>query len=101
MAHRTQDMDETLETRRISASIFGNEKLAKIVLLLESEDGQDRVPRLGYGAMQLAGPGVIGLPDDVVGAIEVLRGPSRWLDAGPAAGAVAGPGGGRAARHAH
>ena len=36
--------------------------------------GQDRVPRLGYGAMQLAGPGVIGLPDDVTGAIEVLRG---------------------------
>ena len=26
--------------------------------------GQDRVPRLGYGAMQLAGPGVIGLPED-------------------------------------
>jgi hypothetical protein len=25
-------MDETLETRRISASIFGNEKLAEIVL---------------------------------------------------------------------
>jgi aryl-alcohol dehydrogenase-like predicted oxidoreductase len=35
--------------------------------------GQDRVPRLGYGAMQLAGPGVIGLPDDVAGAIEILR----------------------------
>ncbi len=35
--------------------------------------GQDRVPRLGYGAMQLAGPGVIGLPEDVAGAIEVLR----------------------------
>jgi pyridoxine 4-dehydrogenase len=35
--------------------------------------GQDRVPRLGYGAMQLAGPGVIGLPEDVQGAIEVLR----------------------------
>jgi aryl-alcohol dehydrogenase-like predicted oxidoreductase len=35
--------------------------------------GQDRVPRLGYGAMQLAGPGVIGLPDDVTGAIEILR----------------------------
>jgi hypothetical protein len=32
-------MDETLETRRISASIFGNEKLAEIVLLLDSEDG--------------------------------------------------------------
>jgi pyridoxine 4-dehydrogenase len=36
--------------------------------------GRDRVPRLGYGAMQLAGPGVIGLPDDVAGAIAVLRG---------------------------
>ncbi|MGC5258941.1 hypothetical protein ACPXCG_21585 [Gordonia sp. DT218] len=35
--------------------------------------GKDRVPRLGYGAMQLAGPGVIGLPDDVTGAIEILR----------------------------
>jgi aryl-alcohol dehydrogenase-like predicted oxidoreductase len=35
--------------------------------------GQDPVPRLGYGAMQLAGPGVIGLPPDVPGAIEVLR----------------------------
>jgi pyridoxine 4-dehydrogenase len=35
--------------------------------------GQDRVPRLGYGAMQLAGPGVLGLPADVAGAIEVLR----------------------------
>lgn len=35
--------------------------------------GLDRVPRLGYGAMQLAGPGVIGLPEDVTGAIEILR----------------------------
>jgi pyridoxine 4-dehydrogenase len=35
--------------------------------------GQYRVPRLGYGAMQLAGPGVIGPPEDVPGAIEVLR----------------------------
>jgi hypothetical protein len=34
---------------------------------------QDRVSRLGYGAMQLAGPGVIGLPEDLNGAIEVLR----------------------------
>jgi pyridoxine 4-dehydrogenase len=41
--------------------------------------GQDRVPRLGYGAMQLAGPGVIGLPEDVTGAIEVLR---RAVDQG-------------------
>ncbi|UYM05856.1 aldo/keto reductase [Solicola gregarius] len=36
--------------------------------------GTDRVARLGYGAMQLAGRGVIGLPDDVLGAIDVLRG---------------------------
>jgi aryl-alcohol dehydrogenase-like predicted oxidoreductase len=28
---------------------------------------------MGYGAMQLAGRGVIGLPDDVPGAIEILR----------------------------
>lgn len=35
--------------------------------------GQDRVPRIGYGAMQLAGRGVIGLPDDVNRAIDVLR----------------------------
>lgn len=35
--------------------------------------GQDRVPRMGYGAMQLAGPRVIGLPEDVTGAIDVLR----------------------------
>jgi pyridoxine 4-dehydrogenase len=35
--------------------------------------GRDRVPRLGYGAMQLAGPRVVGLPDDVAGAIAVLR----------------------------
>lgn len=32
-------MDLNPETRRISASIFGNEKLAEIVLLLEAEDG--------------------------------------------------------------
>jgi pyridoxine 4-dehydrogenase len=41
--------------------------------------GQDLVPRLGYGAMQLAGPGVIGLPEDVADAIEVLR---RAVDQG-------------------
>jgi pyridoxine 4-dehydrogenase len=40
---------------------------------------QDRVSRLGYGAMQLAGPGVIGLPEDLNGAIEVLR---RAVDQG-------------------
>ena len=39
MAHDTQDMDSNLETRRVSASIFGNEKLAEIVLLLEAERG--------------------------------------------------------------
>lgn len=32
-------MDLTSEARRISVGIFGNEKLAEIVLLLEGEDG--------------------------------------------------------------
>jgi pyridoxine 4-dehydrogenase len=32
-----------------------------------------RVPRMGYGAMQLAGPRVLGLPEDVPNAITVLR----------------------------
>ena len=32
-----------------------------------------RVQRLGYGAMQLAGPGVFGPPRDVDGAIAVVR----------------------------
>src|SRR3954465_10396528 len=32
-----------------------------------------RVKRLGYGAMQLAGPGVYGPPRDVEGALSVLR----------------------------
>jgi aryl-alcohol dehydrogenase-like predicted oxidoreductase len=50
------------------ASSAGEELVATHLL-----GGQDRVPRLGYGAMQLAGPGVIGLPEDVTGAIEVLR----------------------------
>lgn len=35
--------------------------------------GDIAVPRLGYGAMQLAGRRVIGLPDDVTGALDVLR----------------------------
>jgi pyridoxine 4-dehydrogenase len=35
--------------------------------------GQYRVPRVGYGALQLAGPRVIGLPADLTGAIEVLQ----------------------------
>ncbi len=35
--------------------------------------GTIRVPRLGYGAMQLAGPRVLGLPEDVPNAIAVLR----------------------------
>jgi pyridoxine 4-dehydrogenase len=41
--------------------------------------GELPVPRLGYGAMQLSGPGVIGLPHDVDGAIAVLR---RAVDRG-------------------
>ncbi|WP_026924990.1 aldo/keto reductase [Glycomyces arizonensis] len=47
-----------------------NEAFAPTLLL----GGTDRVSRLGYGAMRLAGRGVIGLPDDVRGAIDVLRG---------------------------
>src|SRR5258708_35356005 len=35
--------------------------------------GDHTVKRLGYGAMQLAGPGVFGPPKDVDGAIAVLR----------------------------
>jgi aryl-alcohol dehydrogenase-like predicted oxidoreductase len=41
--------------------------------------GEYEVPRLGYGAMQLAGPGVIGVPDDVQGAVTVLQ---RAVDLG-------------------
>jgi hypothetical protein len=32
-------MDQNLVTRRISADLFGNEKVAEIVMLLESEPG--------------------------------------------------------------
>ena len=35
--------------------------------------GGRRVRRLGYGAMQLAGPGVFGPPKDRAGAVAVLR----------------------------
>lgn len=35
--------------------------------------GDRKVPRLGYGTIQLAGARVLGLPDDVPGAIAVLR----------------------------
>src|SRR3982751_4699684 len=35
--------------------------------------GTRAVTRLGYGAMQLAGPGVFGPPKDRAGAIAVLR----------------------------
>jgi aryl-alcohol dehydrogenase-like predicted oxidoreductase len=35
--------------------------------------GDRTVKRLGYGAMQLAGPGVFGPPKDPAGAIAVLR----------------------------
>jgi pyridoxine 4-dehydrogenase len=35
--------------------------------------GTRRVKRVGYGAMQLAGPGVFGPPKDRQGALEVLR----------------------------
>src|SRR6188474_3301442 len=36
-------------------------------------DSSTTVRRMGYGAMQLAGPGVFGPPRDVDGAIAVLR----------------------------
>jgi len=53
MDHDTQDMDSNPETRRVSASIFGNEKLAEIVLLLEAERGAvlaaDLSRRTGFG----------------------------------------------------
>lgn len=35
--------------------------------------GDVSISRLGYGSMQLAGPGIIGLPDDPNNAIAVLR----------------------------
>ena len=35
--------------------------------------GERTVNRLGYGAMQLAGPGVFGPPKDPVAALAVLR----------------------------
>ena len=35
--------------------------------------GTRTVRRIGYGAMQLAGPGVFGLPKDCAGAVAVLR----------------------------
>src|SRR5665811_305763 len=35
--------------------------------------GDRTVKRLGYGAMQLAGPGVFGPPKDPIGAVAVLR----------------------------
>ncbi len=35
--------------------------------------GDRRVKRLGYGAMQLAGPGVFGPPKDAIAAVAVLR----------------------------
>ncbi len=41
--------------------------------------GQDRVPRLGYGAMQLTGPRVLGLPEDPAGAVALLQ---RAVDEG-------------------
>jgi hypothetical protein len=46
-------MDRDLATRRVSASIFGNEKIAEIVLLLEAEPGAllaaDISRRTGFG----------------------------------------------------
>src|SRR5579864_1230101 len=36
--------------------------------------GDRKVSRMGYGAMQLAGPGVFGPPKDKAAALAVLRG---------------------------
>jgi aryl-alcohol dehydrogenase-like predicted oxidoreductase len=46
------------------ADVLGTEKFAL---------GQFRVKRMGYGAMQLAGPGVFGPPKDRAEAVAVLR----------------------------
>ena len=39
--------------------------------------GDRTVRRLGYGAMQLAGPGAFGPPKDYDAALAILREPSR------------------------
>lgn len=39
MTNDTRSVSNNLAARRISSLIFGNEKIAEIVLLLESEDG--------------------------------------------------------------
>jgi hypothetical protein len=53
MAYPTPDINKLLEARRLSVSMFGNEKVAEIVLLLEAEDGAvlaaDLVRRTGFG----------------------------------------------------
>jgi aryl-alcohol dehydrogenase-like predicted oxidoreductase len=41
--------------------------------------GEDEVSRLGFGAMRICGPGVLGEPDDVAGAKAVVR---RAVDLG-------------------
>ncbi len=51
-------------TKQLSIDLGGSFKLAGTVVTLN---------RMGYGAMQLAGPGVWGPPRDVDGAIAVLR----------------------------
>lgn len=41
--------------------------------------GEDEVSRLGFGAMRICGPGIVGEPDDVEGAKRVVR---RAVDLG-------------------
>ena len=41
-------------------------------------DGATTVHRLGYGAMQITGPGIWGEPVDHDECIRVLRRPSTW-----------------------
>jgi len=53
MAYPTRDSQKLTEARRVSASLFGNEKIAEIILLLEEEAGAvlaaDLVRQTGFG----------------------------------------------------
>src|ERR1700733_14426779 len=61
-------------TRRLSlSSLEGRSIMASIEQSGTFKLGDDTVKRLGYGAMQLAGPGVFGPPRDHAAALAVLR----------------------------
>jgi len=53
MTYSTHDPKKLLEARRVSASVFGNEKIAEIILILEQEAGAvlaaDLVRQTGFG----------------------------------------------------